>query len=261
MHVLLSFVWNSSKFVQATRWSQADFNANGVVDVTDFNIWQAHKFTASAYINTEVTAHQFGFTGRMFDTATGLQNNLNRWYDPVVGRWISEDPIGFEAGDSNLYRYVGNGPTIATDPSGLQEAVVVAGGAGTAIGGIGTVVGKIGTAVGSVGGAIGSVGGTAVGSAGAVTVGGVVIVGGGVGYGIGWGMDQLGLNPFPWLIGGATELWCAASNDALIEKANQIQGEIDRLRKMLGEATTAPRRNEIADSIANKLKELNDLFN
>ncbi len=112
-------IWNSSRFVQATRWSHADFNADGVVDVSDFLIWQANKFTASAYIHTEVTTHQFGFTGRMFDTATGLQNNLNRRYDPAAGRWISEDPFGFAGGDSNLYRYVGNSPTNATDPTGL----------------------------------------------------------------------------------------------------------------------------------------------
>lgn len=45
--------------------------------------------------------------------------NLNRWYDPKVGRWISKDPIGFAAGDANLYRYVGNGPTNWFDPNGL----------------------------------------------------------------------------------------------------------------------------------------------
>ncbi len=41
-------------------------------------------------------------------------------YDPTVGRWLSKDPIEFEGGDADLYRYVGNGPTDATDPSGLQ---------------------------------------------------------------------------------------------------------------------------------------------
>ncbi len=40
-------------------------------------------------------------------------------YDPTIGRWLSRDPIGFEGGDSNLYRYVGNATTLATDPSGL----------------------------------------------------------------------------------------------------------------------------------------------
>ena len=40
-------------------------------------------------------------------------------YDPTIGRWLSEDPIGFEAGDPNLYRYVGNRSTTQTDPTGL----------------------------------------------------------------------------------------------------------------------------------------------
>jgi hypothetical protein len=41
-------------------------------------------------------------------------------FDPSQGRWLSEDPIGFSAGDANLFRYVVNDPTNATDPSGLQ---------------------------------------------------------------------------------------------------------------------------------------------
>ena len=36
-----------------------------------------------------------------------------------MGRWLSQDPIGFAAGDANLYRYVGNGATNAVDPTGL----------------------------------------------------------------------------------------------------------------------------------------------
>jgi RHS repeat-associated protein len=62
----------------------------------------------------------FGYTGRMFDEATGLQNNLHRWYDARVARWASEDPIVFAAGDANLYRYVGNNPLAYTDPVGLR---------------------------------------------------------------------------------------------------------------------------------------------
>jgi RHS repeat-associated protein len=46
------------------------------------------------------------YTSREFDPDTGLQHNRARWYDAVVGRWISEDPIGFAAGDTNLSRYV-----------------------------------------------------------------------------------------------------------------------------------------------------------
>ncbi|MEJ5342271.1 MAG: RHS repeat-associated core domain-containing protein [Thermogutta sp.] len=61
----------------------------------------------------------FLFTGRPFDTDTELQNNLNRWYDARVGRWMSEDPIGFVGGDGNLYRYVENTAHTEKDPNGL----------------------------------------------------------------------------------------------------------------------------------------------
>lgn len=44
-------------------------------------------------------------------------------YDPSTGRWMSVDPIGFDAGDYDLYRYVGNSPTNAVDPSGLKLVV------------------------------------------------------------------------------------------------------------------------------------------
>jgi RHS repeat-associated protein len=62
--------------------------------------------------------HLFAFTGRPLDESTGLQNNLHRWYDAAVGRWVSEDPVGFEAGDANLGRYVINRPTTLVDPDG-----------------------------------------------------------------------------------------------------------------------------------------------
>ena len=61
------------------------------------------------------------FTSREFDTDTDLQYNRARWYDAEVGRWISEDPLGFVAGDANVARYVGNGPDIYVDPTGLFE--------------------------------------------------------------------------------------------------------------------------------------------
>jgi RHS repeat-associated protein len=63
----------------------------------------------------------FGYTGRPLDENTGLQNNLNRWYDAVTGQWMSEDPIGFEARDENLRRYVENRPDHAVDPLGLKS--------------------------------------------------------------------------------------------------------------------------------------------
>ncbi|MBP3692879.1 MAG: RHS repeat-associated core domain-containing protein [Thermoguttaceae bacterium] len=63
----------------------------------------------------------FGFTGKAFDTDTNLQNNINRWYDATVGRWLSTDPIGFEGSDTNLYRYVKNMLVVNVDYWGLKE--------------------------------------------------------------------------------------------------------------------------------------------
>ena len=82
--------------------------------------------------NTPLVDLLFAYTGRPLDRDTGLQNNLHRWYEPANGRWLSEDPIGFAAGDANLYRYVGNGVTNATDPSGLSPSGGTKGGGITA---------------------------------------------------------------------------------------------------------------------------------
>jgi RHS repeat-associated protein len=62
---------------------------------------------------------RYQFTGREQDPVTGLQYNRARWYDASIGRFISEDPIGFRGGDINLYGYVGNKPLRFRDPKGL----------------------------------------------------------------------------------------------------------------------------------------------
>ena len=66
-----------------------------------------------------VTRYQF--TGRESDSNTDLNYHRARWYDPLTGKFTSEDPITFAARDPNITRYVGNGVLNATDPSGLWE--------------------------------------------------------------------------------------------------------------------------------------------
>jgi RHS repeat-associated protein len=66
----------------------------------------------------ESVAQPFRFTGREFDRFTGLYHYRAREYDPVSGRFLQEDPIWFNAGDKNVYRYVFSRPTRFTDPSG-----------------------------------------------------------------------------------------------------------------------------------------------
>ena len=62
---------------------------------------------------------RYGYTGRDRDLESGLDYYRARYYDSQVGRFISVDPMGFGAGDTNLYRYVGNNSTNATDPTGM----------------------------------------------------------------------------------------------------------------------------------------------
>lgn len=53
-----------------------------------------------------------------YDATSGLMYMRQRWYDSVLGRFISRDPIGIEGG-SNLYCYGFNHPVNFTDASGL----------------------------------------------------------------------------------------------------------------------------------------------
>ena len=62
---------------------------------------------------------RYHFAGREYDGESGLYYMRARYYDPALGRWISEDPIGI-AGGLNVYAYAGNDPVNLTDPSGLD---------------------------------------------------------------------------------------------------------------------------------------------
>ena len=48
------------------------------------------------------------FTGQVLDAETGLMLYRNRVYHPRMGRFLQRDPIGYEAEDVSLYRYVKN---------------------------------------------------------------------------------------------------------------------------------------------------------
>jgi RHS repeat-associated protein len=61
------------------------------------------------------------FTGQVLDAETGLMLYRNRYYHTDFGRFVSRDPIGYDAGDVNLMRYVGNIPNIRRDALGLQS--------------------------------------------------------------------------------------------------------------------------------------------
>lgn len=58
------------------------------------------------------------------DDGTGLYQYRARYYDPTIGRFISEDPKGFAAGQ-NFYTYVGNNPLNGNDPTGLDTQITI----------------------------------------------------------------------------------------------------------------------------------------
>lgn len=58
--------------------------------------------------------------GREYSWATGLYYFRARWYDPVTGRWLSNDPIGISGG-LNQYVFCANNPVNRTDPLGTCE--------------------------------------------------------------------------------------------------------------------------------------------
>ena len=67
------------------------------------------------------------FQGLEFTDVTALAYVRHRDYSASLGRFIELDPIGFDAGDNNWYRFVANGPTGKVDPTGLYYWVNEAG--------------------------------------------------------------------------------------------------------------------------------------
>ncbi len=73
----------------------------------------------SRVVNRTAMAHQpLRYAGQYADGETGLHYNLFRYYDPQVGRFIVQDPIGLAGGNLNLYHYAPN-PLVWIDPMGL----------------------------------------------------------------------------------------------------------------------------------------------
>ncbi len=62
----------------------------------------------------------FGFAGGLDDAYTGYTRFGARDYSGALGRWLSKDPIGFGAGDTNVYAYCGNDPINHVDADGKR---------------------------------------------------------------------------------------------------------------------------------------------
>jgi RHS repeat-associated protein len=70
------------------------------------------------------TGPRFKYTGQAALPEAGLYHYKARVYDPVLGRFLQTDPVGY-TDDFNLYAYVGNEPTGSTDPTGTRALIAL----------------------------------------------------------------------------------------------------------------------------------------
>ncbi|TCK18882.1 RHS repeat-associated protein [Thiogranum longum] len=116
-------------------------DANGIYDVHSDNldtpkfltnsskqtVWKAdNESFGKASVNddvdgdTNIVAFNMRFPGQYFDSETGLHYNLQRYYSPDTGRYLTSDPIGLDGG-LNSYLYVDANPVQYIDPLGLYK--------------------------------------------------------------------------------------------------------------------------------------------
>ncbi|NEY27142.1 RHS repeat-associated core domain-containing protein [Escherichia coli] len=85
-------------------------------------MWKSN-YLAFGSIKTEVNNgagidNPLRFAGQYHDRETGLFYNLNRYCDPIMKRYLTQDPLKVAAG-LNFYLYVAANPITCTDPLGL----------------------------------------------------------------------------------------------------------------------------------------------
>lgn len=89
-----------------------------LIDCSGHVVWSArYDVYGFAHIDIEEVINPLRFQGQYFDQETNLHYNLARYYDPMLGRFIQQDPISI-AGGVNHYQYAVN-PVQWIDPTGL----------------------------------------------------------------------------------------------------------------------------------------------
>jgi len=104
------------------------YHADGlgsIVAITDDsqNIVQQYSYESFGRVKVSNRAFKdiYTYTGREWDREVALHYYRARYYDPMAGRFISKDPIGFYGDDVNLYNYLWDNPVNFTDPFGLSN--------------------------------------------------------------------------------------------------------------------------------------------
>jgi RHS repeat-associated protein len=89
-------------------------NSGAIIDHIDFSAFG----TVLDQSDASEGDRMMGFAGMELDSVTGMNLAVYRVQDPGTGRWTSQDPMGFAAGNPDLYGYADNAPVDLVDPSG-----------------------------------------------------------------------------------------------------------------------------------------------
>lgn len=122
-----------------------------MTDMSGAVVWSARysSFGQTLVDGSSSVTNNLRFPGQYYDGETSLHYNFHRFYDPEVGRYLRIDPVGFNSGDMNLYRYCLNDPIVRMDPLGLEMEIqmdqFLAGAAITFVGGAGALASIAGT--------------------------------------------------------------------------------------------------------------------
>ncbi|PTT93883.1 type IV secretion protein Rhs, partial [Pseudomonas sp. HMWF005] len=133
-------VWNHKATAlpfDALAWYQCDHlgtpqeltdSQGNMAWTAQYKAWGQVTEQRSEWARQHGVTNPIRFQGQYHDHETGLHYNRHRYYDPGVGRFISQDPISY-AGGLNLYFYGAN-PVLLIDPLGLAGHQVKANTAG-----------------------------------------------------------------------------------------------------------------------------------